>query len=395
MQTARKAIVPSNRRPVLGTAAAFSGPILALALGAAAQEAPGPGTIEPAAPRLLVEGARTVDWAPKGDWIAYDRLDHRGFSQLYVARPDGSTERCLTCDHYPLRKHHAASPAWHPSGRYIVFVLERPVNLGGEPLPFRSVPGGNRGSDLWVITLDGKVYWNLTNRADRGGRVLSPHFSHEGDRLVWSERLAAGGGAWGRWSLQVAEFGVKRGVPRLRKARSFRPGERPRFCEASGFTPDDRGLLFSANPDPGQNEATLDLFVLRLETGEIARLTDSTDLDVAARWAPDGRHLVWASNRDLRIRKSIYERSDRQTATPLDLWRMRTDGTGKERLTWFNDATSPGYYGRVMVGAPVWSREGDRMIVPVVPVDGGSGGGLFLLEPAPTGPRSGPPTGVE
>ena len=331
-------------------------------------------------PRLLIEDARTVDWAPKGDWIAYDRPGPGGYSQLHIARPDGSSERCMTCDIDVLRKHHAASPAWHPSGKYLVFVVERPVKIQGEPLPFRSVPGGNMGSDLWAITSDAKVFWNLTNRGESGGRALSPRFSHEGDLLVWTERVVAGGGAWGQWGLQVAQFNVSRGAPRLRKVRSYRPGAQRLFYEPSSFTPDDQGLLFAANLDPGQSEAELDLFVLRLESGEIQRLRSSPDLDRSARWTPDGRQVVWASSKGLRGHRPVFERQDRDTSTAMDLWIMNADGTDEERLTRFNDVMSSEYYGRVMVGAGAWSRDGRQLIVPVVPVGSRSGGGLFVLD---------------
>ena len=142
--------------------------------------------------KLLVEGSRTVDWAPRGDKIAYDRVDGTGYSRLYIANPDGTGESCITCLPLGFRKRHAGNPAWHPSGRYIVFQLEKPFRRRGEPLPFMAVPGRNLGDDLWAITPDGKRFWNLTQRAELGGRSLSPRFSAEGDWMVWSERIAAG-----------------------------------------------------------------------------------------------------------------------------------------------------------------------------------------------------------
>ncbi len=368
-------------------ALAFRHCVLALssvlvAAAAAAQELPALGEEDRVRRvQLLVEGARTVAWAPKGDWIAFDKTDHAGYSRLHVARPDGSLQRCLTCEAFSFRKRHAGNPTWHPSGRYILFQLEKPLRGGGRPVPFLTVPGRNLGDDLWAITLDGRQFWNLTNRAEQGGRVLAPRFSHEGDKVVWSQRVGSGGGTWGRWVLRVARFETSRGTPRLRRIRTYKPGGRQLFYESYGFTADDRGILFGANLDPGRSEAGLDLFVLRLDSGELERLTSSSEeLDRFARFSPDGRKIVWASSRDILGRRTVFERRDRTASAPLDLWIMNADGSARQRLTRFNDVFSDHYSGSVMVGTASWSREGDRLIVPVTPVDREGDSDLYLLE---------------
>lgn len=320
-----------------------------------------------------------MDWAPRGDWIAFDGPNHEGYSQLRVARADGTGMRCLTCDLWDLRRRHCASPTWHPSGEYLVFVVEKPVRSDRRPLPFLSVPGGNLGMDLWVVSFDGKWAFNLTNRGDAGGRLLAPRFSHEGDRLLWSERQASGGGAWGRWSVQVADFTVARGVPRLKRAKTYRPGIQQGFIETYGFTPDDRGVLFAANLDPGQPEGSLDLYRMRLETKELERLTATRALDRFARLSPDGRWLVWASSMGQREAEPVFERLEKTTDVPLDLWLMAASGGEARRLTRFNDATSNDYFGRVMTGNGAWSRDGSQLLVPLIAV-GSDDGGLYLLE---------------
>lgn len=354
-----------------------------LSAGAGAQEIP--SAVSQVAvqrpPRLVVEGARTVAWAPKGDWIAYDKPDHEGYADLYVARPEGSSERCLTCDAYGFRKRHAGNPTWHPSGQFLLFQLEKPLRGGGAPLPPFANPGRNLGDDIWAISFDGRRFWNLTSRAERGGRVLSPRFSHEGDRVVWSERVASSGSTWGQWVLRVARFDIRRGVPRLHDVETFKPGSQRLFYESYGFTPDDQGILFGANLDPGQYEGGLDLYVLRLGNGELQRLTYAADeMDRFARLSPTGRKIVWASSRDILGRRAGFERRSSSAEAPLDLWLMDAGGGGLERLTGFNDVFADQYTGQVMVGSPSWSREGDRLIVPVISLDGTGISGLYMLE---------------
>ncbi len=354
------------------------------ASGLAAQVAPTkPAEVGPAARvRPLAVGGRTVDWAPRGDLIAYDKVGPDGFAQLHVAEPEGTLERCLTCAPLEFRKRHAGNPTWHPSGRYVVFQVEKPFKIGGDLLAFLSVPGRNLGDDLWAITPDGRRFWRLTNRGERGGRVLAPRFSREGDRLVWSERVASGAGAWGRWVLRVARFGERRNVPRLHDVETFEPGPEPLFYESGDFTADDRGVLFAGNPVAGLPESGLDLWVLRLDGGELERLTSTPgELDRFARFTPDGRTVVWSSTRGLVDSVPPFPRGARSAVTVSDLWRMSAAGGEPERLTRFADVFSTDYAGRVTVGAAAWSREGDRFIVPVSPVASPERGDLYLVEP--------------
>ena len=193
---------------------------------------------------LVSPTAGRVDWAPRGDWIAYDRVDEAGYSRLYIARPDGHDRRCLTCEPLEFRKRHTGNPTWHPSGEYLVFEVEKPFRRAGAPAPFVDVPGRNLGNDLWAIRADGRTFYRLTNHVERGaGRVHSPRFSHEGDQLVWAEREAAGGGGWGGWVLRVARVETQRGMPRLDKVRGHRLGRDYSYYEPYGFTTDDRQLV--------------------------------------------------------------------------------------------------------------------------------------------------------
>ena len=322
---------------------------------------------------LVSPDAGRVDWAPRGEWIAYDRVDDEGYSRLYVARPDSTQKRCLTCQPLEFRRHHTGNPTWHPSGDYLVFEVEKPFKRAGEPEPFLRVPGRNLGNDLWAIRFDGRTFFRLTSHVERGtGRVHSPRFSHEGDRLVWAERVATGRD-WGEWELRVAEISFRRGVPRLKRIRPAGFSRDHRYVEPYGFTTDDRGLLVAAGRPAGGPETGLDLFLVRLEGGELTRLTD----DVArvnrfARLAPNGRWLVWATDRE-------QPGSRPGSAPALDLWMMRGDGRDARRLTRFSDVFAPGYAGPVAVRSAAWSPEGDRLLILAAPLDGSTSGSLYLV----------------
>ncbi|MDX1501458.1 MAG: hypothetical protein R3325_03770 [Thermoanaerobaculia bacterium] len=361
--------------------------LLAAAAAAAPQfpapsgAAPEPAPVEEVRP--WIERGDRPAWAPKGDRIAFDRPDELGISRLWIAEPDGSAARCLTCRPLDFEKLHAGNATWHPSGEYLVFQVERPARRDDRPLPFRAVPGGNRGQeDLWAITTDGRTYWNITHRGDEGYRFAVPHFSREGDRLLWGERVASGGGAWGRWTLRVAEFALTRGVPRLRKAQEHEPGPQRLYKEPGGFTADDRGLLFAANLEVGQPETGLDVYEMRMEDGTVRRLTHTLDeLDRHPRFSPNGRWIAWVSNRGVPPARDEerWLRRGMPALLATDLWLMAADGSGVARLTHFSDVFSPDYAGRMMVGPPAWSPEGDRLLVPVAPQDAPHQAEIYLV----------------
>lgn len=325
---------------------------------------------------LVTPTAGRVAWAPRGDWIAYDRVDAEGFSRLYIARPDGHDRRCLTCDPLEFRNRHTGNPTWHPSGDYLVFEAEKPFRRAGAPEPFLRVPGRNLGNDLWAIRFDGRTFFRLTNHVERGsGRVHSARFSHEGDQLVWAEREAAGGGGWGGWVIRVAQTESSRGMPRLRRVRAHKIDREHRYYEPYGFTTDDRGLLLASERPPGDPESGLDLFVLRLDTGEATRLTGgAASLNRFASLSPNGRWVAWATNRDQPAPRP-------GTAAALDLWMMRTDGFDARRLTRMSDVFAEGYLGPTAIRSADWSPEGDRLLILASTLsEETTSGSLYLLE---------------
>lgn len=354
--------------------------------GPAAPQPPGlggPGDNHPEQSiRPLIAHAGPVAWSVQGDRIAFSRPDADGYQKLWIAGPDGLGDRCLTCDPLEFRNRHSGNPAWHPSGRYIVFVLERPHKEAGRPVPFGRVPGANRGDDLWAISIDGKTFIKITNRGESGGHVISPRFSHEGDRLAWGERLQSGGGPWGGWVLRVGRFTISRGLPRIRRVKTHKVGDSVGFYEPYGFTADDRSLLFAANLDPGQPETALDLYTLNLEDHALHRLTASDlEMDRFASLSPEGSDIVWSSSQGAGgTRATTLNRGGDTDHLPLDLWMMDVRGGYAHRLTHFNDPLSAAYAGRVQVTSPTWNRTGDRLLVLVTPLEAPSEGGIYSIE---------------
>jgi hypothetical protein len=344
------------------------------ALLAAQSPAPLPSPTPPSPPghrdvkdvRLVIPGGGRLDWSAQGDLLAFDRRGPEGHHALWVASPTGGGERCLSCDVYEVRKANLLSPVWHPSGQGLVVQVQ---DLGRRPEPSRvEMAGPHRAvaSALAFLPREGRQIFFLT--PPQGNR-LDPFFSHEGGLLSWSERLHGGSGPWGDWAVRVADWELKRGVPRMGKIRTLTPGPGKGLVLGQGFTPDDRGVLVTT----GGVVLTAPL----QGTGERALTTGATVDHGPARFSPRSGPVVWASDRDL-------PESGAQGLLPYrrDLWLAEGEGGGyrEERLTFFNHPRSDHFLGEALIDDFAWSPQGDRLAVHVVWSEGGPAQeGIYLV----------------
>ena len=322
-------------------------------------EAGRPGHRKVRGVRLLLKGGGRLDWSHQGDQIVFDRAEG-DFYQIYVMKPDGTGERCVTCDQWDFRKSNALAPAWHPSGEYLVFQLqEHAAKLRLDTLKL-TTPHRGLHSELWVIDVKGRYPIRLTRVGERGNALLDPHFSHEADMLVWSQRVVSLG-RWGEWEPHVGRFQIKRGVPRLGKVKNYRPAVQKGFVAAHGFTPSDRGILLSAVPDPRQSARGRDILELDLETGNYQRLTSSPEeWDELVFALPRSDGFVWVSDRNIKPPR------DRRLPRHGDVWYMSAGGRRQERLTFFNHPESDHFLGEALIDDMAWNREGDKLALHVV-----------------------------
>ena len=249
-----------------------------------------------------------------------------GNQEIYVINADGTGERNLTED--PSEDF---DPDWSPDGTKITFVSNRT----GQPR-------------IYVMDADGSNVQQLTSGAVGG---LSPRWSRDGERIAYSR---AGG---------IALINVDGSDMQL--IMEAEPDETAAPCKAGsfpgGWSPDDELITYYAasatrgigqvctikadgsdveviveGPDayfvepvfsPVGSEIAYraivdgqhDIWVVDLETGEQMNLTDDPDLDIEPSWSPDGEWIAFGS---LRPQEPHF-----------DLFIMRRDGTGVQRLT--------------------------------------------------------------
>jgi Tol biopolymer transport system component len=163
---------------------------------------------------LTVHGGR-VDWCAANNLIAFDRMTGDDSSEVYAIRPDGSGERCVTCNIPGLPKGIRGQPAWHPSGEFLVIQVQGKFYKGSR---FEFVSWGIH-NDLWLIAANGKWAQQLIE-TEYLGACLHPHFSDTGDRLFWTVRESTGKqirqrlflktpgkeNPWDGWYLAIANF---------------------------------------------------------------------------------------------------------------------------------------------------------------------------------------------
>lgn len=297
---------------------------------------------------VVKEKGGRVDWSCTLNVVAFDKRGVDGFYDVYLMDPDGSHERCLTCD---TTSHHNGNPAWHPSGEWIVFqsvdTALLPV-MNPEDINAYTNPGAGWLNNLWVMDNEGSTFYQLTSVGTKGG-VLHPHFSHDGTKLLWAERVEGDEtGSTGEWALKIADFTITENGPVIGNIRSFSPGEQHAFCESHGFSFDDTRILFSGNLQKDQPMYGLDIYELDLETQKLTQLTESFyEWDEHAHYSPDGQTIVWMSSAGYNV-------------NPLraDFWLMNADGSHKQQLTFFNESGHPHYRGVTVAADSTWGPDG-------------------------------------
>lgn len=356
-----------DRRRFMMTGTAASAAALGMSSRAAA---------EPSGARVatLVADGGHLDWLKVTNGpVVFDRIGPAGVFELWVLQVGGAA-RNLSAGRPEFAGVHVGQPAWHPSGRWIVFQAQKQ----GVPRRYDSVsrPGAGVFNDLWIVSVDGRVMRKIVDlpltisRDSRG--LLHPHFSPDGRLLIWAERIAGGRRPFGVWTMRIAEFREESGVPRLGAIRSAAP-RGDAFYETHGFAPDGRRFLFSSDGDRG-----LQLYEYDLAGASARQLTrDPRVWSEHAHYSPDGRWILHASSETLVFRA----RPDFELET--EFWLMRPDGTERRRLTYFHLPGHPHHRAGFAAAADAaWRHDGRAFAGLVIrhrPDTPGRGSGEIVL----------------
>lgn len=189
-------------------------------------------------------------WSPDGSTIAYCR--HATFlgdsSGIVLMKADGSSRRHIV---------DGDLPAWSPDGTELAFV---------------------RGAQICVVNSREGTVRQLTHAC----RNFYPSWSPDGRRLAFSRSTPIDSA--GIWLCDAEDGG--------RMTRVFDHGFDPSWC------PDGKRIVFSRYTGVG----SYDLYVLRLDTGEVQQLTMTLEEpEVGPVWSRDGLWIVYGTKHGIGV----------------------------------------------------------------------------------------------
>jgi Tol biopolymer transport system component len=253
------------------------------------------------------------DWMPDGVHVVHHKADADGTNQIWIAKLDGSEERCLTCGQPGPNM----VPDSHPQGDVILFHSWRGTNIT------LGAPGfGGLGSDLYVVPVAGGDAVPLTADHD-GYDNYHAYFSPDGTHIVWTRlnwNFVTDTGR-GYWDVRVADY-VPTPAPHLENIRIVKEGP-GHYFETQHWSPDGRGFLYTESVDTTLN---LELFYCDLgrdATGTctdrtIKRLTNHPAWDEQAIFTPDMRKVIFMSTRDHPSAWNTWANAFWSAGTPAD-----------------------------------------------------------------------------
>ena len=264
---------------------------------------------------------------------------------------------------------HNGNPAWHPSGDYIIYTAER------EDTPAEmdkyAIPGSGLHNDLWLSTADGNRFYRLTDYSGINPvrAVIHPQFSHDGNRIFWAEKINYGNSFNGGWVLKIADFVIGDEKPELKNIMTLRPGEKESaFYESHAFSIDNEKILFCGNLKAEQTPYGMDIYEYNLKTDKLIRLTTTdNDWDEHAHYSPDGKKIAWMCQTGYDVNWNTTPMYKHFDYLRSELWIMNSDGSNKQRLTYFNEEEHRRYVGnnilKTIVSDSAWSPDGKSIAV--------------------------------
>ena len=244
----------------------------------------------PSAPRV----------SPDGQWVAFSvagstRVKNETYSNLWLVQTNGSEPpHRLTRGETGDR-----APAWSPDGRHLAFLSTRPHELDlsddqGEDDDSRAE---EPKTQVWVLDMKRGGEPRQVTRRDEGVEAFD--WSPDSTRIVFSSRDP--------------------GAEESQYLKSIRGEKEPK----------DRGPLVIGRTQHKHDllgyldDVRCHLFVAEVQSRNVTRLTSGPCDEGSPQWSPDGRWILFASNRT----------GDADNNLRTDLWLVSPDGTRTARLT--------------------------------------------------------------
>ncbi len=220
-----------------------------------------------------------MDWHKESGNIVYDQQEEKS-CDIFIYYANRDTTLNLTADmnnntfngQTVKSWQHRGQPAFHPSGKFIVFQTMNDHASEKYKTPELLSLGVN--NDLWVMNLDGSNKKKLTQNPE-GFSVLHPHFSHDGKKIIWAEKYndCKRKSTFGAWRIRIADVEITESNNlTLNNVATIQPGGE-KWYETHGFSLDDNKIIFSGNLDTDLKAN--DIYTYDLENKTLTNLTES------------------------------------------------------------------------------------------------------------------------
>ena len=167
----------------------------------------------------------------------------------------------------------------------------------GNRIVFTSLRSGDL--DLWTMELDGSDLRQITDRVGYDGGAF---FSPDGSRIVWrahypesAEEIADYQALLGDGLIRPTTLEIWVADADGSNARQITDNGAANF--APYWHPSGERIVFSSNMDDPSGR-DFDLYMVNVDGTGLERITFTEDFDGFPAFSPDGRWLVWGSNRN-------------------------------------------------------------------------------------------------
>ncbi len=235
-----------------------------------------------------------------------------------------------------MRKKYTANnefliPLAHAISNDVYYMLTGEQGIFRTRIAFIADSSGEK--QLCIMDWDGN---RIIKTGIKGNVILSPHWSTNGDKLVYTAERNR------QWSIYLLDFKTMTEKKLFSSKGTNITGD---------FFPSGDEIIFSSS-----KEGTPDLYIMNTKNGNIFKLTSSYGIDVSPAVSPDGNFIAFVSDRG---------------GSP-QIYIMHRDGSNLRRITF------EGSYNT----SPSWSPKGDKI---AFTSRRGSLNQIFLINPDGTG----------